>query len=139
MLSEVRRIVTSTSTRVPGTTNPATPMTSLTRTDIARMPRGIAGGRPAPASIEASLFAVMGSFSSTAVSSPRWTTLVMSPTAPVMGLPAGQDTTFTSAAVSSVPMAIERAATTTDCRARSARAGMPEIAFDRRQSWRWWR
>ena len=41
--------VTSTSTRVPGTTKPATPTTSLTRTEIARMPGGMVGGRPAPA------------------------------------------------------------------------------------------
>ena len=34
------RTMTSTSTRVPGTTKPATPMTSLTFTEIARMPGG---------------------------------------------------------------------------------------------------
>ena len=38
------------STRVPGTTNPATPITSSTFTDMARIPGGIEGGRPAPAS-----------------------------------------------------------------------------------------
>ena len=47
--------VTMTSTRVPGTTKPATPTTSLTLTEMARMPGGIDGGRPAPASSAASL------------------------------------------------------------------------------------
>ena len=38
-------------------------MTSLTRTDTARMPSGMTGGRPAPASFDASLAGRIGSFS----------------------------------------------------------------------------
>ena len=53
-----------TSTRVPGTTKPATPITSLTLTEMARMPCGIVGGRPAPASSGAS-------FAASAARSPR--------------------------------------------------------------------
>ena len=48
-------MVTTTSTRVPGTTKPATPITSLTLTEMARMPAVMVGGRPAPASSGASL------------------------------------------------------------------------------------
>ena len=58
-------MVTTTSTRVPGTTNPATPMTSLTLTEIARMPAVMVGGSPAPASRGASFVSVSGSFSTT--------------------------------------------------------------------------
>ena len=54
--------VATTSTRVPGSTYPATPMTSLTRTDTARLPVGMIGGRPLPASFDASLPGRMGSF-----------------------------------------------------------------------------
>ena len=43
---------------MPGTTKPATPITSLTFTDIARMPGGIDGGSPAPASSGASFVSV---------------------------------------------------------------------------------
>ena len=64
-VSSPRCSVTSTSTRVPGTMKPATPMTSLTCTESARMPGGIDGGRPAPASIGASLVSVSGSFACT--------------------------------------------------------------------------
>ena len=42
------RPVTSTSTRSPGSTNPATPATSDTRTDTARMPTGMIGASPSP-------------------------------------------------------------------------------------------
>ncbi len=40
--------VTSTSTRMPGSTKPATPTTSLTRTETARIPGGINGPSPIP-------------------------------------------------------------------------------------------
>ena len=66
--------------------------------------RGIAGESPAPAA--AILFVVIGSFSSTAVSSPRLTTSFTSLMAFGSGLSAGQDTTFRSDSVSWVPMAI---------------------------------
>ena len=42
------RPVTSTSTRIPGRMNPATPITSFTRTAMARMPDGMIGARPMP-------------------------------------------------------------------------------------------
>ena len=74
VLSSFFRIVTMRSTRVPGSRKPATPMTSFTFTDIARMPRGIAGARPDPP-VDESLLTVMGSFSSTAVRRPRLTAI----------------------------------------------------------------
>ncbi len=40
--------VTSTSTRIPGSTNPAMPVTSFTRTVTARIPTGMMGARPRP-------------------------------------------------------------------------------------------
>src|SRR6266545_3769812 len=64
-LSLSRRSVTITSTRVPGTTKPATPMTSLTLTETARMPSVIDGGNPAPASSGASFDSVSGSLATT--------------------------------------------------------------------------
>ena len=45
-LSLCLRIVTIRSTRLPGWMYPATPITSFTFTEIARMPRGMAEGRP---------------------------------------------------------------------------------------------
>ncbi len=84
-----------TSTRVPGTTNPATPTTSFTLTEMARMPGGIDGGRPAPASSGASLVSVSGSFSPTVVINPRFTTSSTLVKAPGTGLPAGHCTTLT--------------------------------------------
>ena len=65
------RSVTTRSTRVPGTTKPATPITSSTFTDMARMPGGIDGGKPAPDPSGASLVSVNGSFSPTAATRPR--------------------------------------------------------------------
>ena len=50
---------------MPGTTNPATPITSFTFTEMARMPGAIVGGRPAPASGGATFADVSGSFSTT--------------------------------------------------------------------------
>ena len=47
-------------------------MTSSTFTEIARMPGVMVGGRPAPASIGATLEAVSGSFSSTGAIRPRF-------------------------------------------------------------------
>jgi hypothetical protein len=51
----------SMSTRMPGTTNPATPTTSLTRTATARMPDGIMAAKPPPAPFGASRFSTIGS------------------------------------------------------------------------------
>src|SRR3989304_1919698 len=63
--------VARTSTRVPGSTYPATPTTSFTRTDTARMPSGITGGRPEPASFDASFALRIGSFFTTLTIRPR--------------------------------------------------------------------
>ena len=54
-------MLTTTSTWAPGTAKPATPTTSSTFTEMARMPSVIIGGRPAPAPARASLAAVSGS------------------------------------------------------------------------------
>src|SRR5271170_858222 len=64
--------VTSTSTMVPGITNPATPTTSFTATESARIPSGIVAGSPAPDCVEASLLSRIGSFSATGVISARF-------------------------------------------------------------------
>ena len=98
-----RRNVTSRSTRVPGTTKPATPITSLTLTDIARMPIGMDGGRPAPASAVASLALVRGSFSRTVAIRPRLTTASMFVNAPGTVLAEGDSTSLTSSVVNLVP------------------------------------
>src|SRR5262249_28740180 len=95
MLSSPRLSVTSTSTRVPGTTNPATPITSLTFSDTARIPSGIDGGRPAPDSSGASLYSVSGSFATTGVIRPRLSTLSIVVKPFSTGLLAGQGTSFT--------------------------------------------
>ena len=87
--------VTMTSTRVPGTTNPATPTTSLTFTEMARIPGGIEGGSPAPASSAASFALVNGSFSSTALITPRLITSSIVENEPVTGAVAGHCTSFT--------------------------------------------
>ena len=66
--------VARTSTRVPGRTNPATPMTSSTSTDSARIPSGIVMGSPPPASLSAIFQARRGSFFRTSTTKPRPTT-----------------------------------------------------------------
>src|SRR6185436_1890621 len=88
------RAVTSTSTSVPGTTNPATPTTSFTRTEMARMPSGMTGGSPAPASSEATLVIVIGSFSAIGVITPRLTSSLGSLNEPATGLRDGHGTTL---------------------------------------------
>src|SRR4030095_16755503 len=100
----VGRMVTTTSTRVPGTTNPATPITSSTLTDMARMPVGIVGGSPAPASTGASLLSVSGSFSRTVTTRPRFTTASVLDNAPGTGLLDGHATSFTSLSVRRAPV-----------------------------------
>ena len=105
--------VTTRSTRVPGTTKPATPITSFTFTEMARMPAVIVGGSPPPASLAATFVAVIGSFSATGVMTPRSTSssTVLKP--PATGLLAGQATSFTSLALSKVPTASGLFATAT--------------------------
>ena len=90
-----RLSVTITSTWVPGTTKPATPITSLTLTETARMPSVIDGGRPAPASSGASLVSVSGSLAATESIRPRLRTLSMVVKPLVTGLLAGQATSLT--------------------------------------------
>lgn len=66
--------VARTSTRVPGVTKPATPITSSTRTLTARIPSGIRMGRPPPASLRASFPAMSGSLVRSGATTPRPTT-----------------------------------------------------------------
>ena len=75
---------------VPGVTNPATPTTSSTRTETARIPSGITAGRPAPASFGASLAARIGSFSTTAVIKAWSTQSSTRLNDPANAVPAGQ-------------------------------------------------
>src|SRR5512138_2395558 len=103
-------MVTTRSTRVPGTTNPATPTTSFTLTAIARMPDGMDGGRPAPAPTGASLLSVTGSFCANGAIRPRFTTTLTSAAVPGTCARPGQGTTLTSSGVSIVPMGSGRAA-----------------------------
>src|SRR5262249_37761137 len=106
------RTVTMTSTRVPGTVKPATPMTSLTRTAIARMPGGLVGGSPAPDSGGASLFSVIGSFSTIDAVTPRPTTSSSLEKPPGTGESAGQPTSLTCSLLSIVPTGTDSLATT---------------------------
>src|SRR5262249_9176238 len=85
--------VATTSTRVPGRTYPATPMTSFTRTDTARIPAGMAGGRPEPASFDASLAASTGSFLTRETINPRPMTSCGCENVPSGADPFGNDTT----------------------------------------------
>jgi len=88
---------------VPGTTKPATPMTSFTFTEMARIPAVMVGGRPAPAAASATLDEVSGSFSTTDAMRPRFTTSSTVVYPPETGLPAGHATRRTSLGVSIVP------------------------------------
>ena len=98
---------------MPGTTKPATPMTSFTFTDMARMPFTMAGVKPAPAALGASLFSVIGSFSATAATSPRSTTSATFSNLPAIGLLLGHPTSLTSSLVKLTPSSSGLAATTT--------------------------
>ena len=76
------------------------------------MPSVIDGGRPAPASIDASLVSVSGSLAATESISPRLTTLSMVVKPLATGLLAGQATSLTWSLVTSVPIGMSAAATT---------------------------
>src|SRR5688572_19119706 len=118
-------MVTTTSTRVPGTTNPATPTTSSTRTDMARIPGGMVGGRPAPDDRGASLLSVMGSFSTTPATRPRRTTSSNLVNEPGTGLLVGQATSLRSLSWICVPVGSVPTATTIFVLATStSRTGM---------------
>src|SRR5215203_1463834 len=88
-------------------------MTSLTRTDTARRPGGMTGGSPAPASFDASFIGRIGSYWTTAITSPRPTASFGSLMASAGTELAGHSMTFTSSAVSSEPSGRSDAATTT--------------------------
>ena len=78
-------------------------MTSLTRTDTARSPSGMAGGRPPPPSFAASFIGRIGSFSTTGEMSPRPTTSSTVLNAPVGTEAAGHSIALTSSLVRSAP------------------------------------
>ena len=105
--------VASRSTRVPGTVKPATAITSSTFTEMARMPTGIVGGRPAPAPRGASLLSVIGSFSATGLRRPRPTASSTFANPPATGLLVGQAMRRTSPGPTSAPTGRALAATTT--------------------------
>src|SRR5580704_4858389 len=112
MLSGPEFAVTMTSTRVPGTVNPATPTMSFTRTAMARMPGGIVGGNPAPDARGASLDSVTGSFSLSDSIAPRPTISSGLENPPGTCESVGQGTTFNWSAVSIVPTGTAWLATT---------------------------
>ncbi len=117
--------VAITSTLVPGTTNPATPITSLTFTDIARMPAGMVGGRPPPDAFGASLPSVIGSFSPIVTMAPRSTTASTEVKEPGTGLLDGHPTSFTLSADNSEPTGIGAAATAIlTCATSTCRTGI---------------
>ena len=88
-------------------------MTSLTRTLTARSPGGIAGGRPPPASFDASLAAMIGSFWMNGTTTPRPTTSAGSEIACGGSDDCGQSITRMSSAAISAPTSRSDAATTT--------------------------
>src|ERR1019366_5038515 len=90
------------STCVPGTTKPATPTTSLTRTATARIPGGIMAAMPPPAPFAARREAITGSLAKMAVMTPR---PIMSFTWLVepAGTAPGQSATLTSSSFNTVP------------------------------------
>src|ERR1019366_8423540 len=91
-----------TSTCVPGTTKPATPTTSFTRTATARIPGGIIVAIPSPAPLGARRDAIIGSLAKMAVMTPRprqSLTWVVAPT----GTDPGQSDTLTSSSFNTVP------------------------------------
>src|SRR5262245_59205380 len=99
-------------------------MTSSTFTDMARIPGGIEGGRPAPDPIGASLVSVSGSFSATAATRPRSTIGLTSENVPGTGFLAGQATSLTSFSVIRDPVGRLRAATATNvCATSTSRTG----------------
>ena len=59
---------------MPGTTKPATPTTSFTRTGTARIPGGIIAASPPPAPFGASRVSMIGSLAKIGIVTPRPTT-----------------------------------------------------------------
>ncbi len=92
---------------------------------MARMPGGMVGGSPAPASSGASFDSVTGSFSRIDAITPRLTTSSGLSCAPGSGVREGQGTTFTSPAASRAPIGSGLAATSTKvCATSTSRTGM---------------
>ena len=112
--------VSTTSTRVPGSTKPATPITSSTRTLTARSPSGMVTARPPPAPRGASLASSSSSLAFTGVMSPRPTTRPASRTYPGGTASPCQSIIRTSACCTIVPSGRSRAATATWVRGASA-------------------
>ena len=104
-------MVSNTSTRVLGVTNPATPETSLTRMVSARLPFSIMTGSPPPAPRGASLPSRIGSFSWSPPITPRPTTSAGLETNPVGSALPLHSIVLTSPSASTVPGAIVRGAT----------------------------
>ena len=90
-------------------------MTSLTRTETARMPSGMTGGSPAPASLAASFDGSSGSPLTTETIMPRPTTSSGRANEPSGAWPSGKLSTFTWSGLSSEPSGMSTAATTTGC------------------------
>src|SRR5450631_2614365 len=118
MVSSVPRLppsifpVTSTSTIVPGVTNPATPTTSFTATESARIPCGITAGNPAPDSLGASLLSRISSLAATSAINARLAQSSIRVNIPATGSPAGQGIRRRLLASTGVPRASGLAATT---------------------------
>src|SRR5450432_4504995 len=87
----VRDPDTRTSTTVHGITKPATPTTSLTATETARIPSGIVAGSPPPASTGANFLSRIGSFSETEVINARLAQSSILVNIPVTGALEGQE------------------------------------------------
>src|ERR1035437_8241147 len=90
------------STRMPGTTKPATPTTSLTFTATARIPGGIIAAMPPPAPLGARRDAMIGSLAKMAVMTPRPMMSLIWLVAPT-GMDPGQSATLTSSSFNTVP------------------------------------
>src|SRR6266568_1064556 len=106
-------IVTITSTRSPGWTNPATPTTSSTRTASARIPAGRRAARPLPAVLEASRGSRIGSPLRRVVSATRPASCRGSDDAPSGRLAVGQSTTASASSRRGMARGMSLAATTT--------------------------
>jgi hypothetical protein len=85
----------------------------LTLTDIARIPDGMTGGRPAPTPAAATLLCVTGSCSEIVAMTPRSTSSFGSANAPGTCVRDGQAATVKWSAVSRVPTGSAVFATTT--------------------------
>ena len=110
------RPVTNTSTFMPGSTKPATPTTSLTRTETARMPIGIWATGPTPAPRAANRPSRIGSSKRILLITGRSITSSGLLKAPLGKAPAGTFVTLISSGLTVTPMGSGLAATTTSCK-----------------------